>query len=101
MLETLGNADPLKGVDAVRPGHLAAEARCRDHLAGVADPGGIERPPQSLERVQISLREHPWHRAGLVHSDPVLARERSTRVEAGIEDGLGKLAGGIGLTGRG
>ena len=36
-LETLGNADPLERVDAVRPGHLAAEPRRRDHLARIAD----------------------------------------------------------------
>src|SRR5262245_66137647 len=85
-------------MDAIRPRHLTAEPRRRDHLAGVAQTERVEGPPEPLEHVQIPLREHSRHRARLVHPDTVLAGERATRVEARLEDRLGELTRALGLT---
>src|SRR5262245_50134646 len=90
-LQTLGNADPLERVLAVRAGNLAAESRCRDHLPGVADATRVEGAAQPLERLQIALREHPRHRARLAHADAVLTGEGAPGVDAGVEDRRGEL----------
>src|SRR5918994_1814363 len=90
-LEALGNADPLECMDAVRPGHLATQAWRRDHLARVAEPDRVERAAQPLEHLQVALREHPRHRACLVHADAVLAGERAAGVEARVENRLCEL----------
>ena len=83
----------------VRAGHLAAEARRRDHLARVADPERVERAAEPLEDVEVALGEHARHRARLVHADAVLAGQRAARVEAGVEDRLRELARPLGLAG--
>src|SRR5262249_12370445 len=98
-LETLGNADPLERVGAVRPWHLAAEPRRRDHLARIADAERVERAAEPLEDVEVALGKHAGHRARLVHADAVLARERAAGVQACVEDRLRELARALGLSG--
>src|SRR6516165_10343928 len=84
--ETLGNAGPLEGVRTVRPGHLAAEPRGREHLAGIREPGRVEPGAKELHRLEVPLREELRHRARLVDADAVLAGERAARVDARVED---------------
>ena len=92
-LETLGNPDPLERVHAVR----ARAPRRRAAASGSPCRGcralpGRTRWRSAREYLEVALGEHPRHRAGLVHPDAVLARERAARVEAGVEDRLGENA---------
>ena len=82
------SASPARssGMRAVRPGHLAAETRRRQHLARVREARRVERPPHPLEHLEVALGEHRRHRARLVDPDAVLAGQRAARVDAGAED---------------
>src|SRR5262249_39141693 len=74
--ETLGKARPLQRVRSVGAGDLAAQARGREDLAGVREPGRVEGDPQELHRLEVAFGEELRHRARLVHPDPVLAGQR-------------------------
>src|SRR3954464_15765276 len=82
---------------AVRAGHLAAQSRRRHDLAGVGQPGRVERAAQALERVQVLLAEHLRHVLLLVDPDAVLAGDRPAGVQAGVEDEPGELLGALGF----
>ena len=55
-------------------------------LPGLQSPSGSNARRGAVHRRQVGLREHPRHRAHLVDADPVLARERPARLDAGVED---------------
>src|SRR4029450_5441385 len=86
--ETLGKPRLPEWMGAVGPGHLAAQARCREHLPGVAQTGRIERAPHALHRLQVVGAEEEGHRAGLVDADTVLAGQRAAYVDARFQDRL-------------
>ena len=79
------------------PRHLAAQPRRRHQLAGVGEPGGVERAAQALERVEVGLVEHLRHVLLLVHADAVLAGDRAAGVQAGVDDQAAQLLGALGL----
>ena len=48
----------------VGAGHLAAEPRRRDHLAGVREPVGIDRAPDPPEDLEIAIGDQRLYQAG-------------------------------------
>src|SRR5262245_61444040 len=95
--ETFGKAGFLDRVGTVRPGHLSAQPRGGKHLARVADAVWVERPAQALHHREVVGAEEQRHRARLVDTDAVLARQRAARVDARLEDRLGERASALGL----
>ena len=93
------SASPASSSGCARcgPGHLAAEPRRREELAGVREPGRVECRAQALHRLEIVLAEHQRHRAGLVGADAVLAGDRAAGVDAGLEDLAREQLGALGL----
>ena len=85
-IRTLREPESLERVHAVRPRDLPAEPRRREHLAGVREPGGVERAAEPCKRLEVALGEHRGHRARLVDAHAVLAGERAAGLDAGGED---------------
>ena len=87
------------GARPVPAGHLAAQPRGREDLAGVGDVVGVEGAADQLHRVQVVVGEHPRHVGGLVDADAVLAGDRAAGGDAEVEDRaadlLGRLAGAL------
>src|SRR4029079_4246021 len=86
--ETLRQACPLERVRPVRPRHLTAQPRRREDLPRVAEAYRGEPTTQPLHRVEVVGPEQERHRARLVDADPVLAGQRTARVDARLEDRL-------------
>ena len=68
------------------PGHLAAQPRCRQCLARVAEIAWVERVAHPAHHVDGAGAEHLRHVARLVRSDTVLAGDRATGRDARLED---------------
>ena len=75
---------------AVGPRDLAAQARCR-RTSRVAEPRGSNAPrTRAKPRGRARRTSSAWSRP--CPCPPVLAGQRSARVEAGLEDRLGEVA---------
>src|SRR5690348_13716461 len=95
--EPLCKSRLLERMGAVRTGHLAAEARRGEDLAGVRETARVERRTDALHHLEVDLGEHQRHRAGLVRADAVLAGDRAPGLDACLEDSRCELlrAGGL------
>ncbi len=70
-------------------GELAAPGPVRQDLPRVHPAVGIERRAQACLRTEVLLGEDERHEVALLQSDPVLARQRSTGVDAQADDLVG------------
>src|SRR6185436_9899013 len=82
LLEPLRDARAFCWMLAIRTGHFTAQARRRQHLAGITETTGIDRVAHLLHHVEIVLREHARHVIALVGTNAVFTGDRSTGFDA-------------------
>src|SRR4029453_4763200 len=85
-LEALGEAFLFDGVRAIRDAGLAAGLAAGEHLAGVAEPGGVEGVLDPAHALQVRPGENERHIVRLLEADAVLARDGAAPLGPDLED---------------
>src|SRR5688572_14442078 len=91
--KTFGETGLLDRVLAVGPGDLSAQARRRQHLAGIAETLWIDRVAQLLHHVEIVGGKHPRHVVLLVRADAMLTGNRPAGLDTVLQNLSGDLLG--------